>query len=102
MHDYMDKNKAAMLIFNNFTSRLSSMVPDISSLMMELQTPKQHLMVSCMSHPIYSYHMVKFAAFVLGHEVVNFPPRNKKNTYNDLHATFLNELFNGILMAILD
>lgn len=89
MGDHLPDNKGAIFYFNNFTFRLNTLLPHLSSLLLELQTPNQHLFLSSMSQPTYCYHALKFSSHVLAYRVATFYLTPKKASNPDIHSTFI-------------
>ena len=82
-------NKPAILFFNNFTFRISSLLPHLSSLLLDLQTSHQHLFLTSISQPLYCYHILKFSSHVLAYRVATFYLTPKKASSPDIHAHFI-------------
>ena len=69
LKDYLSANKPGFLVFNDHTVKLQHFAPDLAALLLDLQTPHQNLMVASMNQPLYAYHLIKFAAFLLNYNV---------------------------------
>jgi len=69
---------------------------------MELQTPKQHLFLSSTSQPLYTFHMLKFSAFLLDYGVAIFNLTSKRSLTTDLHIQFQSDLAQTLAVSAKD
>jgi len=100
LQDYLPDNKAAIFFFNNFTFKLSSLLPNISSLLLDLQIPHQHLFLTAKSQPFYSYHVLKLSCHTLAYRIATFTVTPKKALEIDIFYHFINLLHETISISV--
>jgi len=102
MVQHLTDNKNGILFFNNFTFRLSSVLPHLSSLLLELQTPSQSLFLTSRSQPLYCYHAVKFCSHILAYRIATLHLTPKKVSSADIHNQFLTLFYDTLTISALE
>jgi len=87
LKDYLSANKPGFLVFNDQTVKLQHLAPDLATLILDLQVPHQNLMVASMNQPLYAYHLIKFAAFLLNYNVAYLNLSKESSTFRDVGTT---------------